>query len=408
MKKSILYLVFIIILYLWLFYPPFWIFRERLAISNVICLICIFVCIIKPRIFKDFYHRFHKEFNFCTLFVVLSFILTFLDFQTRILTEHIIVIINLFVVVPVMLHYANRFGFGDESSIVRAILLVSCLGAFFSVLCIMDPNFNQYVKYELIRYDKDSYLYETEYRGFGIATGLVSAYGYVMGFIGALGCFYLKENRWYLFAIPFVFISVLLNARTGIVIMLSGMIMAVMRKGNFKSSIVLALCVILLAYNIESFLSMFNLSDGSLKWLMDFRSEAEDVASSSSILGSGTADTLLGDMWILPEDLPQWIIGRGYYLLRNEHGVKASDVGWINQLSYGGLMYVIPLIIYLLSIIRNLIKNKSLQFGIFCFLSFIIVNTKSSIFPSSVLFKLIMMLYFIYALNKSKISKVSS
>lgn len=400
MKNTLAYILFIVVLYLWLFYPPFWIFRDRLAISNVISLVCLIVCIFNPKIYRDFRREFHKEFSFCLYFIILSLFLTLFDFQTRILTEHIIAVVSLFVVVPVLLYYAKKYDFGTESSIVKALLIVSCIGAFFSVWCIVDPEFNQYVKYSLIRYDKDSFLFETDYRGFGVASGLVSTYGYVMGFIGALGCFYLKENRWYLLALPFVFVSILLNARTGLIIMISGIFLSFLGRKNIMGSLILAFAVLLFVTYIDSFLSLFNLSEGTMKWILDFRGQAEDVAAAGSVLESSQTETLLKTMWVLPDDPIQWIVGRGYYLLRNEHGIKASDVGWINQLSYGGLIYLIPLLVFFLSIFRNVCKNKNLWYGLFFLSTIIIVNTKSSIFPSSVQLNVLMMMCFVFAMKK--------
>lgn len=399
MKKYISFAFFVVVLYLWLFYPSFWIFRERLAISNVICFVCILICVYKPKIYKDFFSIFQKEFRISLGFLILSLFLTILDFQTRILTAHVLLLVNLFSVVPVLLYFAKKHGFGTESDIVKALLIVSCIGAIFSVWCIVDPEFNEYIKFSVIKYERDSFLYYTDFRGFGFASGLTSTYGYLMGFIGALGCFYLKENLWYLFVLPFIFISILLNARTGVLIFVVGLCLSVLGRKNVIGASFIAIASILFFSYIDSFLSLFNLSDGTLKWLMDFQSQAEDVASSGSLRGSHTADALLGTMWVLPDDFFQWIIGRGYYLLRNEHGVHASDVGWINQLSYGGLLYVVPLLFFLYGIFRKVCKYKNLWFGLFFLSTIVIVNTKSSIFPSSVQFNALMMLYFIFAMN---------
>ena len=408
MKNKTAYIFFIIVLYFWLFYPPFWIFRDRLIISNVICLVCILLCMTKPRIYRDFYYRFKKEFMYCGGLLFLSFFLTFFDFQTKVLTQHLLMFVNLFAVIPVLFYYAKKNDFGTESQIVRALLIVSCIGAFFSVMCIINPEFNQYVKYSLIKYDEDNFLFDLDYRGFGIASGLTSTYGYVMGFIGALGVFYIKENRWYLFALPFVFISVLLNARTGIIVMLMGIVLSFLRGRNFIGTAAVAVAAVLFASYFDTFLAMLNVNDEAIKWVMDFQEQAEEAASSGNIRDARQANMLLGEMWVLPDDLLQWITGRGYYLFRNEHGVRASDVGWINELAYGGLIYLIPLLLLFYWIYRNVRHSKSLWYGLFFLMTIIVVNTKSTIFPSSVMFYTLMMMYFVTSKTEFNVSSPMS
>lgn len=392
--NKIAYNFFIIVLYLWLFYPPFSIFRERLSIGNIISFACVLICMLKPFVFKNFYHKFYKEFKYCIFFLFISLFLIILDFKTRIFTQHLLMIINLFAVIPVLLYYANKHGFATTSHIIRALLIVSCIGAFFTTLCVIDPAFNTYVKSSIIRYDRDSFLFENDFRGFGIASGLTSTYGYIMGFIGALGCFYYRENRWYLFALPFVLVSALLNARTGIIIFLFGFILSFLGRKKIIGSITMAILAIFFVGFFDSFLSYLNIDDSTKNWLLDFQTQTESVATSGNIMDSYQASTLLIDMWVIPDNPLSWMLGSGFYLFRNEHGIQASDVGWINELWYGGLLYLLPLLFLFYKIYKNFRKKRGLWFGLFILITIIIVNTKSTLFPSSVMFYLIMMIFF--------------
>ena len=107
-------------------------------------------------------------------------------------------------------------------------------------------------------------------------------------------------------------------------------------------------------------------------------------------------------MFFLPEGVGEWLFGKGFYLFRNKHGLEATDNGWSNELCFGGLVYMIPLLVMLILIIRQLIKNKGIGFGLAFFLTMSIVNTKTVLLPSRTIFYLMMLLLFITTPNTKK------
>ena len=86
----------------------------------------------------------------------------------------------------------------------------------------VNPSFNSYVKGQLLA--EDEYLVVHDYRGFGIAYRLTSSYGFILGLILGIGILLYNKFKWFIFVIPFMILSIILNARTGIIISLASLL----------------------------------------------------------------------------------------------------------------------------------------------------------------------------------------
>lgn len=391
--KKISYVFFIVILYLFFFNPPLLGFRGRLSFSNIIVAVGLISALMKPFVIKQFY-KVNK-----TLFSLFVGLLIYVIFRSgfegdsSFITKHILSVCNLFVVVPFVFYYADKSGLGTEKYIIRALLIMSSIAAFFSIICLLNPAFNTFVRERLIIYEETDFLFSNDYRGFGVSALLTSNYAYIQGFIGALGCFYLKDNKWFLLSMPFVLLSALINARTGFLVAFWGVVIFFLSKRKAQYSIIIGVVGLILFYNLNSILLGLGIDERTIDWIFSFQNEVEGVISSGSMMGSDTAETLFGRMWILPDTPSQWIFGRGYSLFRGGNGVGNSDVGWILQLNYGGIIYITILYSAILYILRLLIRKRSYAYMFFFLSTFLIINTKTSIYPHDTIFYLMMIVF---------------
>lgn len=400
MKKTLSYIFFILILYFWIFSPTFGLFREQLRVTNIITLMGVIFCVTKPRLFIDFLLKYQKEFLWLLYFTIISILLLLLDPQTQNIKQHFLLITNAFCVIPMLMNYAKRNGFGTESDYIRSLLIVSTIAAIISIICLLSPPINNYIKYSLIRYDEESFLYGTDYRGFGFASSLTGNYSFVLGFLTALGCFYLTGNRWYIPFIPIILLAALINARTGILIGIAGMSTLILKRQNsFVPTLIAFVLVVILLTHLDYFLILLGANSSTIDWITSFKNQILILLTTQNVDNATTTNILFNDMWVLPDDATQWLWGRGYDVFNDEF--RNSDIGWLNQLNYGGLLYFIPLLIFFVKIVKHFINNKSFSFGMLIMLAIIISNTKGRLFPDYSLFFIIMFLYFITSQNRT-------
>jgi len=400
MKKSA-YIFFIIALYLFLFTPPIYWFTGRLAFSNLFVAVSMIAALLKPGIVKGFYRQNKKIFTCLFLLLIYTaFRSIFGGGDTGFITKHVLAVSSLFLVIPLFFFYAQKNGFCNEKYIVKAVLIVGSVAAVLSMLCLFFPAINQYVKGQMIIYEESDILNTETYRGFGIAAYLTSNYGYIQGFIAALGCWYLKDNRWFLFYIPFIILSALINARTGVLLSVLGIIFSLFSTSKSKYSILIGCISLFLFLNYKTILTSIGINEKTVDWIFSFGDEISNAFESGSVMESSTADTLLGRMWIMPDNLLQWIFGRGYSLFHGGKGVGNSDVGWILQLNYGGLIYVSMLYSAIIIMIKKLYRSNNKSYMYLFIMVFLIINTKTSIYPHDTVFYLMFM---VYALKSGKI-----
>lgn len=397
MKKIIPYTILVVVLYMFLFAPPFWKFRVIFGVSNIIALGGIILYFNNPQPVRNCVRAHKKIFAILTYLFIYSFTSVLVEGKTKNLTAHFLLFVNCFLVPPQLIDYARKHKIGSEEQIIRTILITIAVATGISIFCIVSPNFNNYIKFDVIKYSQDDFLFDADFRGFGFASLLTSNYGYILGFVAILGVYYMKWNKWFLFCIPFVLIAALLNARTGVLVAFAGYMAYLynIRRGAIKYSIPVAIVGFLLIVNIDKVLGLLGVSDETLKWLSYFQDEIEVVASTRNAGESEMFSTLLGDMWVMPSNIFQWIFGRGFYLFGNQHGITRSDVGWVNQLNFGGLLYFIPFVYMLYLIYKSFVQNKGRSFGLFILTTILIVNTKGRLIPSYSLFYIIMLIMFV-------------
>lgn len=394
--SKISHYIFIIFLYLYLFNPFFSVFTGNFHFGNLFPLFALLLFIFKKsEITLKYIRLFHKEFMLIMYLLVFTIMRSGIRGETPIITQHVIGFINIFMILPFIIDYIKRKRADASQYIVRSLLVVGSIASIITLFCVLMPEFNLYLKRVVMHYSMDELNNEmNDYRGFGFASLLSSDYGFIMGVLLVIGCFFHKTNRWFIYFMPLIILAALVNARTGLIIALTGLLFFLISNRNLKYSIALVLLSVFI-YNFSyELISFLNLNEKTIDWLTYTYESTSDALTSGDINQSESLTALFVDFWIMPDDMSQWLFGRGFDLFRNTQGVPPSDVGWIREVNYGGLFYLIPLIALFGMMFRRLFKLNNKAFALFFLATICIINTKTIIFPGSRAFYILVILYF--------------
>ena len=152
---------------------------------------------------------------------------------------------------------------------------------------------------------------------------------------------------------------------------------------------IISMLFIFLYYFLADIVLLLGLEEKSVLFIVEFLDEIVGTYDNGSISNS-TAGTLLGDMWIMPSSIIDWIIGSGIYLF----SIHKSDVGWINQLNFGGIIYLALIIVLFYIMLRRLVRIGYKAFAIYLFIAFVIINTKGILYPSLMEINLFFFIYY--------------
>ena len=248
------------------------------------------------------------------------------------------------------------------------------LAVSLSILCYTIPSFNQYIKYDFLVV-RNEVVASKFYRGFGVSDALTSAYGYVLATFFAYGLYKgYGSHKWFWFLSPFIAFSILINARTAILPMIASILLYfIINHKNTKFSYYIYLFVgLVLLFNL------INRSETTSGWINEFYLQMKDIITGSEEAEFDTYGTLVNSI-ILPETPQQWLYGRGRSFFFHDTIVR-SDVGFVNQLCYGGIIYIILILITFLCLI---IKVKNFYFFTFCIIVMLVGNIKGNYLETS-------------------------
>ena len=395
MKKVTSYIIFVLLLYLFLFDPPFYMFRGSLRFSNLLLILAfIYNCFYRTFI-QRFLLNYKREFFLFLLILLFIILRCIIDGELSYINKTLMSFLNIFMVLPFFFQFANKYGFGSEEQIVKSLMITCTVATTISIICLINPGFQSIVKFDIMQLSSEEYLYNNDYRGFGLASYLTSNYGYILGLVAGMGCFYFNKNRWFLFVIPFMIISGLINSRTSALIATATVVVYLISSRKFAHSILVGFTAFLFLYYFDSLLRLLFVSDRTYEWIMSFEQQMSDVAESGSVYASSVGSQIFGSMVIWPDTFEEWMSGRGYDIFERRLGVGRSDNGWIRQLNYGGLIYLTLFYTMIIFLLKRMNSFNQRSFVLIFVAVFSIVNTKTMCYPGGTLFALLMFFYFL-------------
>ena len=200
------------------------------------------------------------------------------------------------------------------------------------------------------------------FRGYGFSEGLTYAYGIVLGLIGGVSLLYFNKYKWIVFFLPLLALSILVNARTGMIVLLGCLILYSFM--NRKIGLKLLSLLILIVTALLSVDFVFE-DDYTIVFIEEFFKELGDIFMGTNTARTSTADVLLKDHLVLPTYFEEWFLGSGISIFRS---IENSDVGYVIQLNYGGVVYLLLLVILLFQLLKQVDNKYILLILLFTFL----------------------------------------
>lgn len=391
-------LVGVLLLYIYINNPIFNALGFGL-IKVVILIALLYNFVSKNKVWKTFNSVFSKELKLFFFIVFIIVLRTIFQGDSDYLRTAVIAIFEIFFIPCFFIAFLDSGSDGwGKNNLVNCLVFTGFVGAFISALCISNPAFNSYIKFGLMKSDPNEFLY----RGFGMAEDLNGTYGIVQIILLVILLFMKKDKSLidWLF-VPLIFISAIFNARTSFFILAMGLLS--FGFFSFKKIYIFILVIILSVLpNILAFaFSFLNVSQETLDWVSLFFENLNDLNATRDSDSNMMTRALLDEMIVWPQSLGQWIFGTGIDIFR--HGPKNSDIGFIRQLNYGGLIYLISIISFIWYCTKRLWNNNYRAFSFFFLLTFIVCNYKGQFVIDTGGFRLMMLIYFYLIMNNYRV-----
>ena len=389
------YIILLLLLYLFIYNPPF----QALSASPVeLMIVPAILHIIVSWKWYNLSRVFKYEIFFFLLIIFFSFFRDFGSSESVFFKANVLLLLEA-IVIPFSLITLYLKG-NISRNFVKSICFVGFIASLITFVAIVLPPFNNFIRNGLLKQDEFSDF--LLFRSFGISEGLTFGYGVVQGLIFALIFNYSRTNSKYLWALPFILISIIFNARTGLVPVIFVLIYFLILKGKIKY-LLYALIIVPFFYVVINS-NLFGEYSKTIEWAFDFFTQILDFANGKAGQSDeNTFDTLFGKMAVFPESTFEWIFGTGKNIFLESIGFN-SDVGYIIQLNYGGICYLFTLFLLIFYMYRRskkiLPKNEKWIIYLLIF-TIIIGNVKGLFISINPNFRFIMLLY-VYFIIKSK------
>lgn len=367
--KVIGYIFLITISYLCFFAPVFNIPRvlSSYVILTIVNILLFFLH------FKHYIKLIRRYSKILLLVLVLSAIVFFrtaMGGDSTYIREHYLFFLMDFFTPLTLCVIASNFKLEEEDSFVRVIMITASIAAAISCICLVNPNIHQFVKYELQYIDEENKAFDYVYRCYGLTNGYLFSYGIALGVIVGICFQFIEKYKYFWISVPFIFIAILVNARTGALIGIASLLVYLYTKKSISvvgTFFMGGVAVLLIFYFFGGYLLS---NDDATGFMLNFFLQMD--ASS----GKGNTLNELNEMIrVLPGDLEGWLLGYGRNVMYGVEGMH-SDTGFSHDLFYGGLLYTIPKYWIVFIPLHKLRKIGYKNVGTVLLFAFVIANVK--------------------------------
>lgn len=232
-------------------------------------------------------------------------------------------------------------------SLSKCVIAIGWISGVISTLCFISGGFASVMSELFMNFVEDTDRI-TEGRGFGIASGITYAYGLVNAFILAYSLSINYHKRWYsIFFYILLLFATIINTRTSFILELLFVIVFFFMSGS-KNKAKIALLGVLIGALIYYYVLPRIMGSTTGDWLMQGFYMINDYMYDTSTARNYNVFYILQNMIIFPETMSEWMFGTGKFIYQK------SDIGFILQLYYGGLIYLGLLLITYYVTIKNI------------------------------------------------------
>lgn len=400
--KNIKYILLILFLYIYLYNPIFQILDFGLI--KILLFISILYLIISKKGYL-FITLFKNEIIFSLILILYSSLIVFWGDGTafKVPYTHLVWFLECFVI-PFFLMFFFKDIF-QKRSWEYIIVNTGLIASLITLFLILYPEINFFIRDAVIR-DIPINISDpkTLNRGFTIAENSTYGYGIIQGLILVICLMSIKKNYLYALPIVFLFVSILFNARIGFACVIIGILLMLLRRRIKILNIFIFVAVLIIGY-IFLFKSNFskNYLD-SLQWGFDFFKDTLNYITGNEQHISNYS--ILEKMIFFPSKIINIIFGEGRIVF---YATRHSDIGYINQIFIGGIVYLFLLLSFLFYMfLRNIKITTNKLLTILFFLTLIVVNIKGdAFFVPSGFFRLITF-YYVYCILLKRTDEFSS
>ena len=383
-KRIFQYLFFIIILYSYLFNP----YPIR---GGLIKLLYPLICFIPFIGGAKFLIKKNWDFLGLLFSVFLYSFFVYIFGGQNIYVNNLINIVEYFFIPIMIVIIFDKYFTGYK--LIDFILLVSLIASCISIFLILNPEINFVLRSIVSRGITD--VSEVTRRSYGFSQFLLFTYPLFLGVI--VGYLILFGKLIHYILIVIFLIPIAFNARTGFFpIIFSILFLFIFNKNNRGEIINKMLYFILLGF-IFNYLIIYvsNEFPETIEWLNEGLTEVTSINNNRS----GTIYTLINDMFFFPDSILEFIFGTGHdiYLASNN-----SDIGYINQIWFGGFLYMFLLLLVYLHIFKKIARSIPLKYSGMLFLTLLIANFKGNGFYSNELTRFLFLLFFYIQFNNRR------
>lgn len=283
-----------------------------------------------------------------------------------------------------------------REEIVKYLTYLAIFQAYISVLMIFEPPFKDFVTSYIITFNEGNRLLSETLlneRVFGIGSEYLFA---LPIFQAMMACVYIsvttKKSVFFFFNLICLICSAIFCART---------------------SLLVFVCYFFYYYSLNfskhpriSIITM-GIIGGCVYMAYDFLMSIDDIVAiehfNKAFNGQyeGGYDNLLDRMLFFPEDLITWVFGDGTYPF---FAKRNSDIGYVNDLFFGGLLYLSLEFLSLYFLFDKARKADYLQRILpLLFMALIVLHYKGSIYGGNNFMKGIMIMYYAVFIAKSEV-----
>lgn len=394
MRNVLVYLIALCTFYIYLHNPVL----SATGFGTLKFLYCLLPFLMYPQV-KTLLKSQQKVLYLFYSIIIFCVIRTLLGGNFTYIYTSITALIEAFIIPIILISLSWKYNF----NVIKVLLLVAALSCLITIMSLFMPSFHLWIRGLMIEYE----LFEKMvYRGYGFSDGLSYAYGIILGLIGGISLPYLHKYKWFIVFLPLLALSIMVNARTGMIIYMGCIGIFLLKNLKVGLKFILYTCILFLILSYTNIsLSLSNIAfeeEYTSIFIEEFFNELSDMFLGTDKASFSTSDTLFKEMIVWPNDFIEWLIGSGKNIFL---GKKNSDIGFILQLNYGGLVYLFLLIAIVYQLIKQ-ISNKYIKYILM--LTFVVANIKGDFILNSGGFRLFIIIVLIYSCNNKWLSGLKS
>lgn len=247
----------------------------------------------------------------------------------------------------------------DFDDLIRLLIIAGCIESATVLASLLNSKVHQFFINKMLLYFKNEDFFNIwSFRLYGFASNLQYSSALSLSFIGLLS-FYKglqgKKVCFYFLLSVLMLVCAYVNARTSLILFLCGMIaLAIKTKKNIVRVLVgvgfiFILMLIVLRQNSSVVYSK------QREWLADGISDIFSLFSSKYYAHYSAIKYFTdSSTYLFPTKLEELLFGTGLYPMMSERSLYHSDVGFINDIWFGGVFYLSLSIIAICFIWKNI------------------------------------------------------